>query len=582
MGGLVPPTTTANPATLLPFPLQPSSTATTPRTMPIVLQSPLVTAVRQREMSSSAGSGTAGSSTARGASTPRTGPSTSTLGQSMTPRAATKLELESVSSRSGDVVEERDEEERSVTVSFEDEADQDKDRSFTPSGDHSGDRSYDSYADNFSVGDYAGSQGGSGSVRIRAAPPPGSEADTSGSYSENFDTTSASLSSLGQPISTRFFPISFPRPSSGYSPGGNSGSNGHHTDSHRSRGSAYSSHIESLRNRRSSLHDSLLSHGPDSILSHGQDSLVSHSHGSTASLAQDDSLLTTSRHDDSIMSIGHDSMISSPARSQRSGSTGLIPPPPPNPNQRRRRAGTAPSVISAESIESLSALRRRVESHTVRPGIPAEFGGLSDEGFEAEREDSVGLLSAPSSRKNSLVAMNQRSRRGRVSSGSASGSAGSRGSASGGSRAVSGASGSTGSRAVSGGSGMSGSAGSRAVSGASRTTGSTSSLRHARSEEEGQDHTFGIGSSMWRRGAPALRQRHDSDAEPPVPERPEIHPDPASSSTTQGTSTQPFPRHSIATSSTSADPAASTIAGSFVTAPPSFVSASETEHDWDR
>ncbi|KAH7325174.1 hypothetical protein B0J17DRAFT_235710 [Rhizoctonia solani] len=256
-GGLVPPTTTTNPQTLLPFPLQASSTATTPRTMPIVLQSPLVTAVRQREMSSSAGSGTAGSSTARGASTPRTGPSTSTLGQSTTPRAATKLELESVSSR-GEVVEEREEEERSVTVSFEDdEIEEDKDRSFTPSGEHSGDRSYDSYADNFSVGDYAGSQGGSGSVRIRAAPPPGSEADTSGSYSENFDTTSASLSSLGQPISTRFFPISFPRPSSGYSPGGNSGSNGHHTDSHRSRGSAYSSHYESSRPRRSSVHDSL-------------------------------------------------------------------------------------------------------------------------------------------------------------------------------------------------------------------------------------------------------------------------------------------------------------------------------------
>ncbi|KDN47190.1 hypothetical protein RSAG8_03669, partial [Rhizoctonia solani AG-8 WAC10335] len=377
------------------------------------------------------------------------------------------LELESVSSR-GEVVEERDEEERSVTVSYDDEEaeGEDKDRSFTLSGEHSGDRSYDSYADNFSVGDYAGSQGGSGSVRIRAAPPPGSEADTSGSYSENFDTTSASLSSLGQPISTRFFPISFPRPSSGYSPGGNSGSNGHHTDSHRSRRSAYSSHIESPRPRRSSAHDSLLSHGPDSILSHGPDSIVSQSHGSTASLAQDDSLLT-SRHDDSIVSIGQDSMISSPARSQRSGSTGLIPPPPHNPNQRRRRAGTEPSVISAESIESLSALRRRVESHTVRPGIPAEFRGLSDEAFEDEREDSVGMLSAPSSRKNSLVAMNQRGRRGRVSS-SGSGSAGSRGSASGGSRAVSGTSG--GSRAVSGSSGMSGSAGSRAVSGASNAT----------------------------------------------------------------------------------------------------------------
>ncbi|EUC58251.1 transmembrane protein, putative [Rhizoctonia solani AG-3 Rhs1AP] len=580
-GRLVPPvSTTANPATSLPFPLQPSSTATTPRTMPLVLQSPLVAAVRQREMSSSAGSGTAGSSTARGASTPRTGPSTSTLGQSMTPRAATKLELESVSSQ--EVVEERDEEEKSVTVSYDDDEDEeDKDRSFTLSGEHSGDRSYDSYADNFSVGDYAGSQGGSGSVRIRAAPPPGSEADTSGSYSENFDTTSASLSSLGQPISTRFFPISFPRPSSGYSPGGNSGSNGHHTDSHRSRRSAYSSQIESPRPRRSSAQDSLLSHGPDSILSHGPDSIVSHSHGSTASLAQDDSLLTTSRHDDSIMSLAQDSMISSPSRSQRSGSTGLIPPPPHNPNQRRRRAGTAPSVISAESIESLAALRRRVESHTVRPGIPAEFGGLSDEGFEAEREDSVGMLSAPSSRKNSLVAMNQRARRGRVASGSAgSGSAGSRGSASGGSRAVSGASG--GSRAVSGSSGMSGSAGSRAVSGASRTTGSGGSVMHGQSEDEGQDHTFGVGTSMWRRGATPLRQRHDSgEAEPPVPERPDLHADldPTSSTSTEGTSTRPFPRHSIATSSTSANPEASTVAGSFVTAPPSFVSASETEQE---
>ncbi|KAJ1304135.1 hypothetical protein OPQ81_008536 [Rhizoctonia solani] len=385
--GLVPPTTTTNPPTLLPFPLQASSATNTPRTMPIVLQSPLVAAVRQREMSSSGRSAAEGSSSARGASTPRTGPSTSTLGNSTTPRAAAKLELESVSSR--EVVEEGEEEERSVTVSYDEEVEaEDKDRSFTLSGEHSGDRSYDSYADNFSVGDYA-SQGGSGSVRIRAPPPLGSEADTSGSYSENFETTSASLSSLGQPISTRFFPISFPRPSSGYSPGGNSGSNGHHTDSHRSRGSAYSSHIESPRPRRSSVHDSLLSHGPDSILSHGPDSIVSQSHGSTASLAQDDSLMTTSRQDDSLMSIAQDSLISSPARSQRSGSTGLIPPPPPNPNQRRRRAGTAPSVISAESIESLSALRRRVESHTVRPGIPAEFGGLSDEGFEAEREDSV-------------------------------------------------------------------------------------------------------------------------------------------------------------------------------------------------
>ncbi|CAE6356368.1 unnamed protein product [Rhizoctonia solani] len=549
--GLVPPsTTTTTPSTFLPFPLAPSSTATTPRTMPLVLQSPLVTTIRQREMSSSGRSAAEGSSTARGASTPRTGPSTSTLDHT-TPRAATKLELESVSSR--DVVEEGEEEERSVTVSYEEDDEGDKDQS------HSGDRSYDSYADNFSLGEYAHSQTGSGSVRIRAAPPPGSEPDTSGSYSENFDTTSASLSSLGQPISTRFFPISFPRPGSGYSPGGNSGSNGHHTDSHRSRGSAYtSSHIESPRPRRSSVHDSILSHGgPDSILSHGHDSLVSRSHGSSVSFAQDDSIVTGSHgQDDSLMSVAQDSLVSSPARSQRSGSTGLIPPPPPNPNhQRRRRAGTAPSVISAESIESLGALRRRVESHTVRPGIPAEFGGLSDEGFEAEREDSVGMLSAPSSRKNSLVAIGQRARRGRVSSGS--GSSNSRGTGSTGSRAVSGASGSTGSRAVSGGSAMSG------VS------------RQGQSEDEGQDHTFGIGTSMWRRGATPLRQRHDSES--PVPEQPEpqAHLEP----TTHGPSTQPFPRHSIGASSTSANPEGSTIAGSFVTAARSFVSSAETEHD---
>ncbi|KAG8695297.1 hypothetical protein FRC11_001581, partial [Ceratobasidium sp. 423] len=128
---LVPPTTTTNPPTMLPFPLQPSSTTTTPRTGPLVLQSPLVTAVRQREMSSSGRSAAEGSSTARGASTPRTGPSTSTLGQSTTPRPATKLELESVSSR--EVVEERDEEERSVTVSYDDEEaeGEDRDRSFT-------------------------------------------------------------------------------------------------------------------------------------------------------------------------------------------------------------------------------------------------------------------------------------------------------------------------------------------------------------------------------------------------------------------------------------------------------------------
>ncbi|KAF8748747.1 hypothetical protein RHS01_10594 [Rhizoctonia solani] len=118
--GLVPPTTvhTTTPSTFLPFPLAPSSTATTPRTKPLVLQSPLVTAVRQREMSSSGRSAAEGSSTARGASTPRTGPSTSTLDHT-TPRAATKLELESVSSR--EVVEEGEEEERSVTLSFEED-----------------------------------------------------------------------------------------------------------------------------------------------------------------------------------------------------------------------------------------------------------------------------------------------------------------------------------------------------------------------------------------------------------------------------------------------------------------------------
>ncbi|GAB1526149.1 hypothetical protein RhiTH_009315 [Rhizoctonia solani] len=582
--GLVPPTTvhTTTPSTFLPFPLAPSSTATTPRTKPLVLQSPLVTAVRQREMSSSGRSAAEGSSTARGASTPRTGPSTSTLDHT-TPRAATKLELESVSSR--EVVEEGEEEERSVTLSFEEDQnhqdDEDADEDEEEHGDdkdrsHSADRSYDSYADNFSLGEYAHSQTGSGSVRIRAPPPPGSEPDTSGSYSEHFDTTSASLSSLGQPISTRFFPVSFPRPGGGYSPGGNSGSNGGYpTGSYRSRASAYtSSHIESPRPRRSSVQDSILSHGggggggggPDSILSYGHDSLVSRSHGSTASFAPDDSIVTGSHgQDDSLLSIAQDSFVSasSPSRSQRSGSAGLIPPPPPNPNhQRRRRAGTAPSVISAESIESLGALRRRVESHTVRPGIPAEFGGgMHEEGFEAEREDSVGMLSAPSSRKNSLVAIGQRGRRGRVASGS--GSSNSRGTGTGtgssGSRAVSGASGSTGSRAVSGGSAMS--AGSR----------------HGQSEEETQDHTFGIGASMWRRGTTPLRQRHDSES--PVPEHPEATTQSSHLEATQGLSTQPFPRHSLGASSTSANPEVSTVAGSFVTAARSFVSSAATEHD---
>ncbi|KAJ1304134.1 hypothetical protein OPQ81_008535 [Rhizoctonia solani] len=129
---------------------------------------------------------------------------------------------------------------------------------------------------------------------------------------------------------------------------------------------------------------------------------------------------------------------------------------------------------------------------------------------------------------------------------------------------------------------MSGSAGSRAVSGASKTTGSGGSIRQGHSEDEGQDHTFGVGTSMWRRGTTPLRQRHDSgEPEPPVPELPDPEPT-SSSSTTQGTSTHPFPRHSIATSSTSANPEVSTVAGSFVTAPPSFVSASETEHEWDQ
>lgn len=89
-------------------------------------------------------------------------------------------------------------------------------------------------------------------------------------------------------------------------------------------------------------------------------------------------------------------------------------------------------------------LRRRMGLHTFGP---IDFRSLRDlrldldnvEGFEVEQKNIVGMLSTPSSRKNSLVAISQRGRRGQVSSGSGSGSqsgSGS-GSGSGGSRAVS-------------------------------------------------------------------------------------------------------------------------------------------------
>ncbi|KAF8597377.1 hypothetical protein BDV93DRAFT_610407 [Ceratobasidium sp. AG-I] len=540
--GLVPPiapATASGPVTLLPFPLQPQPASLPFPVQPMgpVLPSPLVAAVREGT-ASSAGRSTppgqaksvittsgsrstpsgsrSGPGTSIAGSTP-TGPSTSTLVPMMTPRAGT-TRLESVSSQAGDSVLESEEGEEELTgehsfiQSGERSFSQSGERSLSQSAEHSGsgDRSYDSYAENFSVGDYAYSGDGHESVRIHA-PAAGSEADTSGSYSEGVDT-SASLSSLGQPISSRFFPMSFSRAG-----GGSSGSNRNRESSSNGNRESGASHLDSpiSSNNRSSTggprrRSSLLSE------SHADDSIIS-------SHPRDDSIISQTPHSivsqtrDSIISHGQDSLISSPSPSVRSG---LIPPPPPNPNQRRRRAGTAPSIATASSQESLGVLRRRVGSHTFGPvefGPPRGVGSDVDnvEGFEAEQEDSVGILSAPSSRKNSLVAMSQRGRRGRVGSGSGSGSQSGSGSGSGA------GSGSAGSRAVS-------AAYSLSVSGTGSGSGSGGSVRRGshsmHSEDEDRDHTFGIGPTMWRRSVPGSMQgREDvgpTDPLPPAPSQP--------------------------------------------------------------
>ncbi|KAG8677971.1 hypothetical protein FRC08_018168 [Ceratobasidium sp. 394] len=149
---------------------------------------------------------------------------------------------------------------------------------------------------------------------------------------------------------------------------------------------------------------------------------------------------------------------------------------------------TAPSGASS-SVDSFGVVRRRVGSHTFGP---VEFGppvpGV--EGFESEQEDSVGVLSTPSSRKNSLAAVSQRgARRGRVSSGSQSGSQSGSGSAR--SRAVS----ANYSLSVSG----SGSGGSGARS------------YSAHGEEEERDYTLGH-RPMWRTGSAQFQ-----GAEEPLP-----------------------------------------------------------------
>ncbi|KAG9083083.1 hypothetical protein FRC06_004703, partial [Ceratobasidium sp. 370] len=226
---------------------------------------------------------------------------------------------------------------------------------------------------------------------------------------------------------------------------------------------------------------SVLSHD-DSILSHNQDSIISHLPRSPTS--------TISRAHDSIISrVQDDSLISSRSPSVRSG---LIPPPPPNPNRRRRM--TAPSGASS-SVDSFGVVRRRVGSHTFGP---VEFGAPAPdvEGFEAEQEDSVGMLSTPSSRKNSLAAVSQRGgRRGRVSSGSQSGSQSGSGSAR--SRAVS----ANYSVSLSGsGSGSGGSVARRSHS--------------AHGEEEERDYTLGH-RPMWRRGSAQLQPREEGTEETP-------------------------------------------------------------------
>ncbi|KAG9119946.1 hypothetical protein FRC07_004792, partial [Ceratobasidium sp. 392] len=329
---------------------------------------------------------------------------------------------------------------------------------------------------NFSIGDYAHSQE---SVRIRAPAAAGSEADTSGSYSEGHEVdTSASLSSLGQPISSRFFPITRPGDRS-------SGSAGQHGSGSGSGGGGMS-HLESpvSSNNRSSGQGtgrgsgggrgqgSLLSHD-DSILSHNRDSIISHLPRTPTST------LSRAARDSIISRVQDDSIVSSPSQSVRSG---LIPPPPPNPNRRRRM--TAPSAASS-SVDSFGVIRPRVGSH---PFTPVEFGPPTSsdvEGFEAEQEDSVGMLSTTSSRKNSLAAVSQRgARRGRVSSGSQSGSQSGSGSAR--SRAVS----ANYSVSVSGsGSGSGGSVRRRS--------------RSVHGEDEDRDYTLGH-RPLWRRESAQL------------------------------------------------------------------------------
>ncbi|QRW10171.1 transmembrane protein [Ceratobasidium sp. AG-Ba] len=510
---LVPPLTPSATTSVLPFPLQAVPAGT-------VLPSPRVEAVRKGSepsagrltppATSTSGNRTTppapGSApgTSMSGSTPR-GPSTATLVPMLTPRAGA-ARLESLSGSSVQETEEEHGEEQEP--SFIQSGDHslgysgEREHSFVQSGEHSfsqsgegysgehsfaqsgpGDRSHDSYAERFSLDDYADSQDGVESVRIRA-PAAGSEADTSGSYSENIDVdTSASLSSLGQPISSRFFPISISRP------GDRSSGSGGHRESGSGSGGNEQSPISS-NNRSSSQgantsgrrrQPSLLSSHDDSILSHNRDSIISHLPQTPAS-----TLSRATR--ESILSRGaQESIISSPSPSVRSG---LIPPPPPNPNRRRRM--TSPSAASS-SIDSLGVVRRRVGSHTFGPG---EFG--EQEGFEAEGEDSVGRLSTPSSRKNSLAPV--AARRGRVSSGSGSGSGGA------GSQA-----GSAGSRAVSASYSISVS-GSGSASGGSVRRGSHS----VQGGDEERDYTFGIAPPVWRTSAVPAQTGEGEEEAPPT------------------------------------------------------------------
>ncbi|KAG8795035.1 hypothetical protein FRC12_018844 [Ceratobasidium sp. 428] len=556
--GLVPPTTVAPLVSLVP-PLTPSATTSVlPFPLhPSVLPSPLVTAVRKgsepstgrltpptmtagsRTTPSAPGTGSgpgtsvggSGPGTSVSGSTPR-GPSTSTLVPMLTPRAgAVRLESVSASSRAGESVLESEEEgeegETSFVQSGEHSFGHSAEHSFGHSGEHSfghsgehsfghsgehpfghsgehsfshsdlGDRSRDSYAEHISIDDYAHSQDGNESVRIRAPDPAGSEVDTSGSYSEGGEVdTSASLSSLGQPISSRFFPITRPgdlSSGSGGQRGSGSGSGGGGMSNMESPVSPVSSNNRSSgqgagTGSGSQRQRSLLSHD-DSILSHNnRDSIISHVPRTPTS--------TVSRAQDSIVSrVRDDSIISSPSQSVRSG---LIPPPPPNPNRRRRM--TSPSAASS-SVDSFGVIRQRVGSH---PFGPAEFGPpVSDvEGFEAEQEDSVGMLSTTSSRKNSLAAVSQRGgRRGRVSSGSQSGSQSGSGSAR--------------SRAVSANYSVS-------VSGSGSGSGGSVRRRSQSVHEEGEERDYTLGHRpMWRQGSGQLQSGEATPAmpgqfEPPV------------------------------------------------------------------